>query len=145
MALVRSCFSGALNHALKMESLTMSSVGWCSDSLGACKLGGDNLGSSTTIRSFSTGLKCALAFAVIGFASSNVSADTLHCSLEIDDKARAACFETNPQQRYEQRRSGWPIFNIRSYASGNPTASATRIAEEQYTNHARASYRRQVK
>jgi len=69
--------------------------------------------------------------ATTGLLSKNVEANTTHCSLELDDEKRATCYDANPQQQYEQRRPGWPILNFRSYASGNPNASSTRIAEEQ--------------
>jgi len=67
-----------------------------------------------------------------GFLSNNAEAnDITHCSLELDEAKRETCYQSNPQQLFEQRRPGWPILNFRSYASGNPNASATRMAEEQ--------------
>jgi len=74
---------------------------------------------------------CLLVLVATGFSSTEVEANTTHCSLELDDEKRSACFESNPQQKHEQRLPGWPILNVRSYASGNPNASATRMAEEQ--------------
>jgi len=91
----------------------------------------ENRGPHTLVKSVAAGLVCSLVVAATGFVSTDVEADASHCSLELDDKKRKACFEANPQQRFEQRLPGWPILNFRSYASGNPNASVTRIAEEQ--------------
>jgi len=82
------------------------------------------------VASAKTGLFCLLVLVTAGFSSTRVEANNTHCSLEMNDEKRHACFESNPQQRYEQRLSGWPILKFRSYASGNPKASATRNAEE---------------
>lgn len=84
----------------------------------------------TSVSSAIIGLMCLLVLVAVGLLSKRVEANTTHCSLEMNDKKRNACFESNPQQRYEQRLSGWPILKISSYASGKPKASATRNAEE---------------
>jgi len=74
---------------------------------------------------------CLVLLLATGLLTNSAKAeDVVHCSLELDDKKRAACFESNPQQRYEQRMSGWPILKLRSYATGNDNASATRNAEQ---------------
>lgn len=87
------------------------------------------------VTGFVSGLMCLLVVSVSSFASKHAMANTEHCSLELDDVKRESCYQANPGQKYEQRRPGWPILKIRSYATGNPNASATRFAEEQVMCH----------
>lgn len=87
---------------------------------------------NTPFKSVIAGLIGATVLVSTGLSPAFVRADDVaHCSLELDEQKRNDCFASNPQQKYEQRGSGWPIINSQSYASGKPNAYATRIAEEQ--------------
>jgi len=89
----------------------------------------------TPVLSVLSGFICLLIVVTTGLSVTLTkraeASDIAHCSLELDDARREICYQSNPQQLYKQRRPGWPILNFRSYASGNPNASATRMAEEQ--------------
>ncbi len=84
----------------------------------------------TTVVSGVLGLLCLFVVITTGLLNNSVQANDTHCSLELNNEKRELCFQSNPEQQYKQRRPGWPILNVRSYATGKPNASATRIAEE---------------
>ena len=86
---------------------------------------------SAFISAFISALMWTIVFAALVFSSKTSRANEVaHCSLEFDDEKRHACFQSNPQQTYDQLRPGWPVLSFRSYASGNLNASATRTAEQ---------------
>jgi len=84
---------------------------------------------TTATNSVIAGLASALVLMVMGSVPNDVQANTAHCSFELDDKRRDACFQSKPEQQQVQRSPGWPILKFRSYATGNPNASALRPAE----------------